>query len=468
MMREMTWIHRLIAVSAVWLLLGQPPEAREDQETKSNSRSSVGQHYRARQLARDAKLRRQKPDRELVDVEPVPWVNAAGERLVGVVESRTFTRAQLDFRVRLFLRAEPRLNDDPEKREDRRILTESRILNDWVKTTALAVCAEDLGLTATDEEVKRVFSDLSKGSGESWDDTEEVKRLIGIPERELRRETLDAILVDKLLRREIEARYSEREARRTFRRGPEAFLQPTRVRAWHIFHAQVGRPIKKRTWYFKEVSEIEITLKKLRKRLKDAENELEVLQIKKELERRIEIALTEMVWVSEEGHLAKKIKDALFSLEPGKTSKVIKLQHRVGGKVDYHIFRVIERKEGNQPTFEQAKPQIENLFMNKIRDPFYEAIKSKYDIYQAASGLNKWYHVAKAPPPVPVSRIDPTALAIDLPQGGEAKPRPKNQPPRVKDVLDLKAAQDAARLSRKLEEHQWDGLLLDDRVDDAD
>ena len=463
----MIWIHRLIVVFAVWLLLGQYPQAREGQESTSISRSKISQHYQARELARQAKLRRQKPDRELVDVEPVPWVNAAGERLVAVVESRTLTRSQLDFRVRLFLRAEPRL-EDPEKREDRRILTESRILNDWVKTTALAVCAEDLGFTATDEEVKRVFSELSKGSDESWDETEEVKRLIGIPERELRQEALDAILVDKLLRSESEARFGERKARRIFQRDPELFLQPTRVRAWHIFHAQVSRPIKKRTWYFKEVSAIEIELKKLRKRLKRAKNEQDVLQIKKELERRPEIALSEMVWVSEEGRLATKLKDALFSLEPGKTSKVITVQ-RVGGKLDYHIFRVIERKEGDQPTFEQAKPQIENLFMNKIRDPFYEAIKSKYRIYQAASGLNKWRRVAKAPPAVPISRIDPTAPSVDLAPGSDAKPRAGNQPPRVEDVLDLKAAQDAERLSRKLEERQWDGRMPDDRrLYDAD
>ena len=382
---------------------------------------------RFRNAIEQQKLLEETPRRPKVKHEFTPWLSPKGERLVGVVEDRMLTKAQLDLRVKIMLQHQPPLND-PIKEEDRRITYEGRILDDWAQLTTLAVQAEHEGFTVTPAEIDQSMQTLSAQSVENVEKAGEQMRMIGIPEQGLRQELADGILVEKMMRARVE-KVSDADLQKIFNRRPETFLEPTRVNAWQLFQPSIGNGMTR-----KEQAKAEDELTRWAKRLRKCRKQEDYQALLKELGERKDLILSYVDNIADNEPLPPPVMRELFGLEPGETSKV------VSSKLGLHVVKVIERKQGHRGSLAEAKPQIQNYLIEKSKDVLYENIKSNYQIYTDATGLRKSREVGPSEPeplasPATATTADKagsTALA-----GQVAKPRPRKQLGRLGDPGDL-------------------------------
>ena len=385
--------------------------------------------YEQREKLKEAMRVREPMDREIVDLEAEPWFDAAGQRLVGVVENRTMAKPQLDLRVKLFLANQSPLAD-PIKNEDRRVLVESRILSDWVQTTALAVHAERCGFQVTPQQVEQVIAQLAAQSAGDVGQTNDRMQMIGIPEVELRRETHDALLVEKLLTETVSRSYAEAQLRQIFERTPKVFLEPTRVEAWQIYQPLLRWATNK------QIDKYNKNLKKFAKRLRKCKTDEDYLELKQKLDAAegVKYVFTYLPRISENEPLPFSVMQQLFTLDLGKVSKPIRTS------LGLHVVKVVKRIDGDQGTFEEARPKVENYLVEKMRDWLYESIKGQYDIQTNASGLNHWRPAASSRTAIGSASAADGASTQAVPrvpeqQRNAGERRLFTSPPPVKEVI---------------------------------
>ena len=365
----------------LFLCLVNPGEAGEVVTRKKLPYGNLPEQFRNALEQQD--LLSEPSRRRDVDVEPVPWLSPAGEQLVAFVEDRFMTRTELQGRADLFLADRPQL-EDPVKAQDRRILTESRLLADWVKIAALAHHSSANGFTVGGDEVEEALAGLTAGGMDGSLGVKQGGAIqgIGIQEDELRREIRDSILVEKLVNKLIEENMSDRQMFRLFKAKPLMFLEPTRVSAWHLYF-----PIRRRMLDSERRASMKM-LEKYRKKLSRCRKTKHYRELGEIIAQDEGVILQEMGWVEDDDDLPAQIKDELFSLDPGKTGEIVK------SGPGYHVIKVVDREEGEPISFEKAKPRINAMLFGQYKDLAYEGIKGRYRIYRDASGLNKWVPVS--------------------------------------------------------------------------
>jgi predicted transcriptional regulator len=406
-----------------------------------------------------------------------PWLAPTGEQLVGIVEQRTMTKPQLERRVQLLLKQSPPIKD-PKLAEDQRVMYESQVLAEWIENTALAVYAEQLGIAVSDQEVQQALDQLANRThGSASPQVSDQVRLIGFRESELRQEARDALLVEKVVRRGIRELVTDTEMRDIYAKYPKNLLfDPTRVRAWQLYYP-VTRRLNRR-----EEKQVTARLADWRKKLARAAtpDDYKALQAQlggggRLLQRDEELTqlhqsanlpgvapteperpvLIDMGWIAAGDLIPPAIHQQLFGLKAGETSKVFQSETK-DRDLGYNAVKVVERVEGEHGSFEQAKPHIENLVFDHVRDLVYEAAKIKLKIYSDSSGLKKWQTLGPAPTPAVGPMPAPATQEPDLNPLRRDLSRSRGDasalnPPSVEEVLRRNAA---ARLHPRESESQ--------------
>lgn len=398
--------------------------------------------YQYRRALEEREMLRQRPTEDIRQVEAKPIVDAMGRQLVGIVENRTLTKPQLDLRVNLMLQYLPEIRDAQEAL-DRRVGIEGRIVSEWTKATALAVAAERLGYKATPVEVDQVLKDLSAKSSTDPNQATQQVRLLGIPEAELRRELEDGIIVEKMLRAQIEQMRDE-DLKRVFAKDPDVFLEPTRVNAWHLLSVMINSPTDD------QLKATQKALAKLAKRLKKCDEQAEYEALQKEImddkalsgDMGIRLAYLKEVGANEP--LQGEVLKALFGQKPGSISDIFATGPK-SRPTELHVIKVLERKEGHRGAYEEAKPQVQNFMAEKLKEFIYAGLQEKYDIRTDPAGLNEYKEIARIPArptPTPGARAAarPTPPPVATLTNPFARvPGGAFEPPPVESVVGAKA-----------------------------
>ena len=376
----------LLSLAALVLLSTAWPAAAQqviDNSFRTGNKlpyANLPQQYRDALLSQD--LAKEAPESEIEDVIGIPWNAPNGDRLVGVVEDRMLTQSQLTMRVNMMLKGTEPITD-PIKSQDRRVLLESRILSDWKEFNTLAVHAERSGYTVTQSEIDKTMSDLATQSDGAPQKSQEIMQMIGIPEDQLKAEVRDGILVEKLIRDKIPEFFPERTMQDLFAKDRSVFLEPTKVQAWQLFYPQMGRMTDT------QKRDLEKNLKRYGKQLRKCEDPADYKKLADDIKQVDSLMLSNMDWVYEDENIPAEVRRELFTMKPGKTSDVIR------SRLGFHVVKVIDRKEGDQGTFEEARPAIENFLFEKTKILVYETAKKNYKIFTNSGGLNIWKKVTR-------------------------------------------------------------------------
>ncbi len=341
-----------------------------------------GLPYEKRQALKSYDMRNQPLDRPVVRAEPIPWTDAMGRLLVGAVMEegkprRTITKDELELRVNIYVKTIDR-SDLSSNDEEALFALRRQLLEDWAKTAALATYAERTGITVSEEEIDNALHELARNHAPQGEALQNVGRMIGVPERELRQEVRDGLLVEKAVRREIRENVSIEEKRRIFQDQPNAFLIPTHVDAWQIFAPQVGRLTESQR------EELMDELKDLRKELRRARHLDDVVRLRDKYGTNEQFVITELNDIGEDEKLPRPVKEQLFGLDVGDTSEIIR------SDLGWHIVKILDRREGHRGSFEEALPQIEDYLFEISKDALYLSLQDHFDIPLNTHGLNQW------------------------------------------------------------------------------
>ena len=78
-------------------------------------------------------------------------------------------------------------------------------------------------------------------------------------------------------------------------------------------------------------------------------------------------------WVRQNGQMVKPFEDAVFATPAGKITGLVKSQY------GWHIIQVRDIKPGHQIPFDEARPQLEQLFGDNAREHAYNELTTKLD-----------------------------------------------------------------------------------------
>lgn len=327
-----------------------------------------------------------------------PILSPDGKELVGIVENRYLTKEELKKRAAIMMKALPRseqtglivaasdMNKDTKlAEEDRQVLVEGQVLDDWVRVATLAVHAEHASqevptLRVSDAEIDAAISRISDETKIDVSKIPVAMQSVMLSKSELRAEVRDSLLIEKYMNEYIKRTISEKTMKELFEKDPSVFIEPTKVHAFEMFIPKVG------IQQGDDTRKTEKIIHGWRSSFSRCDNldDLNKLgeKIKKE---QTTMILSDMGWVlSTDGGLDPEIHRAIFELKQGKTSKVI------SSAQGYQVFKAIERTEGDKPDFEKARPNVVAYLTNKLRDPVYENVKGQYGVRMAAGGLKKW------------------------------------------------------------------------------
>lgn len=106
-------------------------------------------------------------------------------------------------------------------------------------------------------------------------------------------------------------------------------------------------------------------------------------------------------WVAQNGQMVKPFEDAVFATPAGKISGLVKSQF------GWHIIQVREIKPGHQIPFDEARPQLEQLFAENARERAYNELTSRLED-QALKTPSSMAQVAKLAN-LPVQTLGPFA-----------------------------------------------------------
>lgn len=353
------------------------------------SRRSIEREQFTREEQAAARLARAK---NMVGI-PEPILSPSGDRIVAMVNNeRTMTMSDLDFRLAILLKSLPSIQSpsggkplDPvqiqEFMDKRRYELSLQIMDDWALNNVLVLEAGKRGFKVEPAEVEKSLAAMSETSHGGEGKARQEMTAFGIPEEQLRAETHDGLLVEKLVTDVVHKNFTPADYRKAFDLDPGYWMLPPRVRAFHVFKSIDS------TMTEKQRSQAKSQIDGLYKQLKKKNPDYKALQNQSDVHSGV--AIGDTGWIAGDSPASPGLKRALFSMEVGQTSRPF------SDGLGMHVVRILEREDGSKRTFEDAMPQIEAYLYDKMKDAVYDSVKNRYEIRMNSGGLSRWKQIPR-------------------------------------------------------------------------
>lgn len=317
--------------------------------------------------------------------------------------------------------------------EDSRANVEGLLAQDWLERTAVAAIAEQRGLTASEEEISAEIERRKARYGQNLPDA---LRRAGFTEEEVRREIRKALLVDKLVEKEMAENYPDEKLRELYQANPDRYQPSRRLHVREIFkQKQPGREREGRE-----------ALEKIRFEIAKGASFEDFARRESESPTKDEAG--DLGWIDASKPLSPRQVQALANLKPGEVSDIIELGD------GYQLLKLVEIEEP-KPGFEGAVEVVKAAVRDHIIGLAFDEALARYDVKlrnrrltprlphpevtqaqaTATAPPSRPQNVRKGgraaePPSSTVSTQAPRAPAVTLPPAGRpasSSPTPKSR-----------------------------------------
>ena len=164
-----------------------------------------------------------------------------GETVVGVVDTRFLTKADMDRRVNrlIFLTEDEGRWQEAEAKDKMRRRLEELTLREWAELSLLAVHAQAEGFTVTtreiDDKIRAIYETKEQDAqGRVISSAVAAIRAIDISHEELLGYVHDAILAEKLTQSRISRMVTESDMKQVYEMNPAAFVSPPQAHLYFL------------------------------------------------------------------------------------------------------------------------------------------------------------------------------------------------------------------------------------------
>lgn len=290
------------------------------------------------------------------------------DRVLAVVNKEVITQSEFDAIFRPVYEEVKRSGDGQDFEREINTLR-LKLLNQMIEDRLVAHEANKLGIEVTDEEVAEEIKQLQSEFPDEATFHEQMKSE-GIDMADVEKRFRERIAIEKLHEYIIRGKtaVSPEEVEQYYKDHPEEFIRREQVKVSVITLRKSDEAVSK--GIMDEATKVEAD--RLAKALKKGANFEESA---KKYSQDTYARKGGSIGFLEKGNMKSSIENVLFSLEPGAISDVLETEEA------YHIFKVFEKAEGRNETFEEIRPQIhEFLFRKKAHERFtawMEELKKK-------------------------------------------------------------------------------------------
>ncbi|MBN1901880.1 peptidyl-prolyl cis-trans isomerase [Candidatus Sumerlaeota bacterium] len=290
--------------------------------------------------------------------------------IVCLIDDRRLTQAEVDKSLDKLLAGK---KGSEEQLEELRFVYTQNIMTEWLERNLLAAEAESEGIHVTEEELNKHEAELAKTAGYDVNIDDALTR-IGQSREAYRRQLKDALLGEKLLRRRLQAYYSDQDLKNIYESNPDSFQRPPRVRVTHILYPFRGNesPDHKKS--------LKLWMEEARKKIKKGTDPEVIL---KQADSSMGVIGGDMGWLYPNNLLPEPLNSIVFKLKVGEVSDVLETQY------GYYILRLEEKQPLFGTTYDEAREAVLDSVFEEVRQKVLQSAKFKHKIRINMSGIPK-------------------------------------------------------------------------------
>jgi parvulin-like peptidyl-prolyl isomerase len=287
-----------------------------------------------------------------------------------LIDDRRLTQAMVDKMLEKLL-ADKKGTD--EHLAKLRFVYTQNIMTEWLERNLLAAEAEKEGIKVTDEELTQQEEDLKKAARVTFEIDNALSKL-GQSKDEYHRQLKDALLGEKLIRRRMQAFYSDQDLRKMYSSSPENFQRAPRVRAAHILYPFKGNESSN------DKKSLKNWMEEARKKMK---NGIDPMEIVKQEDSSLGIIGGDLGWLYANNLMPEPLNSLVFKLKVGEVSDVVETQY------GFYIIRAEEKQPLYGRTYEEAREAVLDSVFEEVRQKVLLGAKQSHKIRINMGGIPK-------------------------------------------------------------------------------
>lgn len=270
-----------------------------------------------------------------------------GSNVAARVGERELTTRDANKRVDALLQLQKRKVD-----EDRRLMLQRLIAEEWAEKTAIAQFATQQGISVSDEEVREFTARMRQRVG----NMEEALKSAGFSADEIYREMRDSALCEKLVEQRLE-KYDDSRLRQVYQSDPGRFEPSRRLHLQEIVKKKPSSP--------EEARKVKQEMVSLRERLARGEEFARIATRSSEAPSRANGG--DLGWIDDRNaeRISEEMARGLEGVKPGQVTDVVETDD------SFAIYRLAEVEEP-KPGFEGARERVMDVVREKERNIAYE------------------------------------------------------------------------------------------------